>query len=104
MSIDKALAKEGLTMVADKLPKEDRTVRTFQRLIAAVRAAEAVSQDEKSEADRQLNASLMGNLELQERCHKLESELQRFRVKETLDSMETISVVDKQKLLEASAA
>ena len=48
--IEKSLKKAGLKMVADTLPKEQRTVKVFQRLIAAMRAAEAEVQDRLSDS------------------------------------------------------
>lgn len=103
MSIDKALERTGLNLQADALPKEHRNVKTFQRLIAAIRAAEAAVQDDLGKAQAELNTALRVNLELQEQCHKLESALLAHNIKDTLEGIETVSTVDKQRLLEVSA-
>ena len=104
MSIDKALEKTGLNLQADALPKEHRNVKTFQRLIAAIRAAEAAVQDDLGRSQAELNLALKENLDLQERCHVLEARVLREKIKETLEGIETVSTADKQKLLEVSAA
>ena len=98
--IAEGLKRAGLTMQADALPKSDRTVKTFQRLIASIRATEAEVQDRLSAAESHLNQSLQTNLELQERCHKLEDIVRRQRIAEKLSSIESLSLADRRLLLE----
>ena len=102
MIVEKSLQMAGLSMQADALPKKDRTVRTFQRLIAAIRATEAEVQDRLSGAERELNDSLKANLELQERCHKLDAELRRYKVQERLGEVANLTTADRTKLLEVA--
>ncbi len=103
MSIDKALEKEGLRLRADALPKEHRNVKTFQRLIAAIRAAEAAVQDDLSRAQVELNVVLRENLELQEELHAMKGKMAMHRIKDTLETLESVTTTDKQRLLEVSA-
>jgi hypothetical protein len=100
--IQTALEKSGLTMEGDRLPKNERTVKTFQRLIAAMRAAEAEVIQSLSQSERQLIESLRINQELQERCHRLENETKTMRLKEKLERIESLSIEDRAKLLEYS--
>jgi hypothetical protein len=102
--IEKSLAKVGLSMEADKLPKGSRTVKVFQRLIAAMRAAEAEVQEALSSAHHQLNEALRKILDLQAENHKLRAELQRLKVKEQLDAMEALTTADRTLLLECAQA
>ncbi len=100
--IEKSLEKAGLTMEADRLPKKDRTVKVFQRLIAAMRATEAGVMDRLSSSEKELNDSLRANLEIQERCHQLDSELKRYKIDERLGEIESLTSADKTKLLEVA--
>jgi hypothetical protein len=100
--VEKAATKAGVELQADALPPKQRQVKTFQRLIAAMRACEAEVQDRLGDAERQLNEALLKNLELQERVHKLEGELLKVRMKTRLDCIESLSIADKAKLLEFS--
>lgn len=100
--IEAALKKEKLKLQADALPPEQRTVRVFQRLIAAMRACEAEVQDRLGSAERELNQTLQTNLDLQERVHRLEAELMKHRLKEQLDGISTLSVMDRTRLLSVS--
>jgi|GEM_PF-3806685 len=102
MIVEKSLEKAGLHIQADALPKKDRTVKTFQRLIAAIRATEAEVQDRVSKAEADLNESLKANLELQERCHKLENELRAVKLQEKLSTVEALTMADRQELLEVT--
>ena len=99
--IQEALKTTGLTMQADKLPKEHRTVKEFQRLIAAVRAAEAAAQDQQSKAERELNESLRENLNLRRENEQLKAQLVAYRVKEGMDGISALTTADKTKLLAA---
>lgn len=98
--IEKSLVREGLTLVADALPRKDRTVKTFQRLIAAIRATEAEVQDRLSDTELRLNESLQKTLELQDRCHKLEDLVRQYRIVEKLNSIESLTTADRRLLLE----
>lgn len=100
--LEAALKKEKLKLQADTLPKEQRTVKTFQRLIAAMRACEAEVQERLSASERALNESLQNNIELQGRVHHLEGELMKCRLKEQLDGISELSVSDRTKLLSVS--
>ena len=102
MIIEKSLKKCGLQLEADSLPKKDRKVKTFQRLIAAMRATEAEVIDKLSEAEHDLNAALRDNGVLREEVFALKTELRKFRVQEHLSQIESLSSTDRQRLLEAS--
>lgn len=104
MIIEKALKNAGLTMEGDTLPKKDRKVKTFQRLIAAVRAAEAAVLDDDSASKRALNESLQQTLLLQERVHTLESELRKYKFSERLQEIGSLTTADRTKLLDVAAA
>lgn len=103
MSIITQAAKEvGLKIEGDALPKGSRTVKCFQRLIGAMRAAEAEVQDRMGEAERELNHALQRNLELQERNRVLENKLREQMIRERLGEIESLSVADKTKLIECA--
>src|SRR5262245_51738966 len=97
--VQKAAVKAGVEIVADSLPPKQRTVKCFQRLIAAMRATEAEVQDDLSEAHRQLNESLQRELQKDAHIRKLEAELLRVRLKEGLSAIEALTVADRTKLL-----
>ncbi|MHC4406337.1 MAG: hypothetical protein ACYTG0_42440 [Planctomycetota bacterium] len=101
--LQKSLEKAQLELVADALPKKDRTVKTFQRLIAAIRATEAEVVDRIHNSETEKNECLRKLLQLQERNHRLESALKLSRVRERLNSMERLTSADKQQLLEVSS-
>jgi hypothetical protein len=98
--IEKAAAKAGLEINHDTLPKKDRTVKAFQRLIAAARGCEAEVQDDKAQSERELNEAPHRCLEQQERIRVLEGELLQLRLKERLTGVESLTVGDRTKLLE----
>lgn len=100
--IAKGLKKAGMKMEGDVLPKDQRTVKGFKRLIAAMRAVEAEVLEEKSQAERQLNESLQKNLELQQENESLRAKLLQHRLKEGLGQIEALTVSDRTKLLELS--
>ena len=91
----KALKATGLEMVGDALPPKDRKVKTFQRLIAAVRACEAEVMDTLSDAEHQLNESLRRNLTQQQENERLRAELLGHRLSE----ISALSPADRQKVL-----
>jgi hypothetical protein len=100
--VAKALKDAGLNLVGDSLPPKDRKVKTFQRLIAAMRACEADVQDQLSESERQLNNSLQATLELQGRVHALEGELLKLRLEKSLNDVASLTTADRQKVLAAA--
>jgi|SRR5215469_13858263 len=100
--VENALKREKLKLHADALPKEQRTVKCFQRLIAAMRAAEAEVQDRLGDSERQLNEALRENLTLHERIRVQDAELLRLRLKDHMEQIPALTVSDKTKLLEAS--
>ena len=102
MSIDKALAKTGLTLEGDSLAKENRNVKTFKRLISAIRAAEAAVQDDLSRSQVELTDSLRKNLEQKEQIHLLQTELQKLKLKEQLEGMD-LTTANRQQLLEVTS-
>jgi len=102
--LSKALKTAGLTLEADTLPKKQRTVKTFQRLIAAVRAAEAEALDALSASERQLNECLREKQDLQDENHALKTELMKLKLAERLESIQALTTADKTKLLEVAAA
>src|SRR5262245_34986591 len=100
--IENALKREKFKLHADALHKEQRTVKCFQRLIAAMRAAEAEVQDRLGESERQLNEALHENLILHERIRQQDAELLRLRLKDKMEEIPALTVADKTKLLEVS--
>ena len=100
--VEKSLKKAGLKIQADALPKEQRTVKCFQRLIAAMRATEAEVQDRLSDSERELNEALQKNLTLHERLRQLEAENLRLRLKERMEQIPALTVADRSNLLELS--
>jgi hypothetical protein len=100
--IQKGLKKAGMKMEGDALPKEQRTVKAFRRLIAAMRAVEAEVLDEKSQAERQLNEALQDNLHLRARNEQLRALLVQHQLTEGMGQIEALTAGDKNKLLELS--
>lgn len=100
--IERGLKRAGLTLRGDALPPEQRTVKTFQLLMAELRVAADEQQDRLNDAERQLNEALRQNLILQERLHALEDELRRYRLKEGLGAIDALTLSDRAKLLELS--
>jgi hypothetical protein len=101
--LEKGLKKAGLKLDgSNALPKEQRTVKAFQRMIAAVRAAEAEVQDQLSEAQALLNEQLKKNLAMQEENERLRIELLKVRLKEGLGQVEALTVHDRARLLALS--
>ena len=101
MSLDKALVETGLQLNGDALSKEHRNVRTFKRLIAAIRAAEAAVHDDLSKSQGDLNDALRINLEQNEQIRILSAELSQLKLKTCVEGMD-ITSVNKQALLELS--
>lgn len=99
--LQKALQKAGITMVADSLPKEQRTVKDFRRLIQAVRAAESSVQDQLSRSERDLNEALQKNLEQQERIRELEAKLLQYSLTRKMGEIMNLTVADKTMLIES---
>ncbi len=100
--LEKGLKKAGLKLEADTLPKEQRTVKVFQRLIAAVRAAEAELNDRLSESEHQLNDSLRASLDLQEENTRIKFELMQLKLKDRMTGMDTLTVADRARMLECA--
>jgi hypothetical protein len=98
--IAKGLQDAGLSMTADTLPPDQRTVKTFRNLISAMRAAEAEVLGRLDDSRAQLNEALRKNLELHERVRVLEAELLKYRLKEGLDHVASLTTGDRAKLLE----
>lgn len=106
MSFDKYLEKKGLTLGDDNsLPKDQRQVRNFKRVIAAVRAAESEANDEIREARSGEAHALRQVAELQARVRLLEAENLSYRMREELssDKYNSLTVADKR-LLEKVAS
>jgi hypothetical protein len=109
-ALDKGLEKVGLTLDdGNALPKDQRTVKVFRRLIAAVRAAEAEVADQRSEAQvrenearARENESLQKVLSLQAENERLRVELRNFRLKEGLERVAELSVHERSRLLALS--
>lgn len=97
--LEAALKREKLKLQGDALPKEQRTVKCFQRLIAAMRATEAEVTDRLSDSERELNAALQQNLQLHNRIRQLEQENLQHRLKNGLAEME-VPTSARSKLLE----
>src|SRR5215831_13575569 len=93
--IEKAAVKAGVEIVHDTLPQKQRTVRCFQRLIAAMRATEAEVQDRLSQSERELNEALKLNLGLQEENQRLKAKILQHEI----GSIEALTTGDRNKLL-----
>jgi uncharacterized protein with PIN domain len=100
--IQEGLARAGMELHGDALPVKERTVKAFQRLIAAMRAAEAEVEKEMRVQGIELHTALRDNLKLQERCHHLEGELRRLRVGEVLAGVEAMTTIERAKVLECA--
>ena len=100
MIFEKACAELGVRMEGDQLPIEFRTQRFFKRLIAAARDAEAGVLQMLMEAEQKRNGANEKCLAAQQRIHYLENELRKIRWKESLESVEALTVNDRAKLLE----
>ena len=103
MSIDKHFEKRGVQLQEDNsLPPGQRTQRNVKRVIAAVRAAESEFNDELRVANEQCREAQEQVIRLQDRCYALEAQVRKSRVDQQLQQIDSITVVDKQKLLEVA--
>jgi hypothetical protein len=102
--LEKSLKKTGLKLEADALPKEHRKVKVFQRLIAAVRAAEAEMIDRHLELEHQLNEALRQTAEARAEAVEAKSELIQYKLKERMSGMDGLTIADKAKMLECAVA
>ncbi len=100
--LERSLKKTGLKLEADTLPKEQRKVKVFQRLIAAVRAAEAEMIDRHLELEHQLNEAFRANAELREETTKIKFELMQFKLKDRMSDIGSLTVADKARMLECA--
>ena len=100
MSIDGHFKERGIELTEDStLPQGQRTVKNFKRVIAAVRAAEAQSNDEIREANERCRRSQEQVILLQERLRVVENELKKYKLDERLSSIDALSVAERQRLL-----
>lgn len=105
MSVMKHFVEKGIELSEDNsLPAGQRSQKNFKRVIAAVRAAESEMNDELRQANDRCRKAQENVIELQQRCHQLEAELKRFRVNESLQALEVLTVKDRTKLLELASA
>ena len=103
MSVEKELEKRGVQLTEDStLPKGQRNLKNFKRVIAAIRAAEAESYDQIQDANERCRQAQDKVIFLQERIRLLENDLKRYRIKERLNEVESLSMVDRTRLLEAA--
>lgn len=103
MSIDKHLKMAGVELDTDNtLPAGQRTKKDVSRLIHAVRAAEASFNDALQEANQAALAAQEKCIEYQARIANLEIELRNYRLREKMESMNNLSIADRQLLLTAS--
>ena len=103
MSIDKHLEKAGVRIDSNNtLPPGNRTQKDVSRLIHAVRAAEASFQDAINEANHKALVAQEKCIEYVARIANLELELRKYKLKEKMEAMDTLSVADRQLLLTAS--
>jgi uncharacterized protein involved in exopolysaccharide biosynthesis len=103
MSVDKYLEKSGVTIAPDNtLPPGQRTKKDVSRLIHAVRAAESSFNDAIHEANQKAATAQERCIELQARVSLLEKEVLKYRLKERMESMDSLSVADRQLLLTSS--
>lgn len=104
MSIEKHFERQGIKLTEDNtLPPGERTCRMFKRVIAAVRAAEAESNDElRSEARLRATAQEQV-IALQHEVQQLRAELAQARLAKRLESIESLSTAERKLLLEGPA-
>ncbi len=95
-----ALKKSGVKLEGDALPAEQRTVKTFKKVIAAVRAAEADMSDQLFDVQGQLNKTLKDNFQLHERIRELENELIALRLTQRMSDIDSLTVADRAAMLE----
>ena len=101
--LNDALKNTGLKLAGNNaLPKEDRTVKSFQRLIAAVRTAEAEHFGKLRYVEGELNVTLKALTKCQEENHALSDEVKKYKLMGVVQEMESITQIDKQRLLTAT--
>jgi hypothetical protein len=107
--LNKALKKEGIRLQGDALPKELRTVKAFQRLIAAMRACEQEVVDHISDLQTKYNESLKVNVDLQgtvhdlqDEVHQLKGECAKFRLADWSAGLQSLTSTDRQRMLEVA--
>lgn len=106
MSIEKEFEKRGIQLADDNsLPKGQRQQRMFKRVITAVRAAEAESNDQLRDANERCREAQSQVIQLQDENQRLKQELMKIRLERTLhgDEYGKLTVSDRDRLLEASA-
>jgi capsule polysaccharide export protein KpsE/RkpR len=103
MSIDKHLEARGVHLGDDNtLPLGFRTQKTVRRVSAAIRAAEGEFNDELKDANDRCRAAQAKVIELQEVLRQANEELRKYRVKDTMESIDSLTNADRRKLLEVS--
>lgn len=103
MSIDKHLEERGITLADDNsLPQGQRTQKVVKRVIAAVRAAESEFNDELRDANERCRKAQEQVIHLQDALRSCNEELRKYRVKETMQTIESLTVTDQRKLLAVS--
>src|SRR5262245_28682073 len=106
--VEKAFANAQLTLGENNaLPPGQRTVKVFQQVIKALRAAEADVLDREAansvawnNAERERNTALQTMMKLQDKVKQLENELRAFRAKEWAATVDALSTGDRTRLLE----
>ena len=101
MILQRSLEKANLELVGDALPKNDRKVKSFQRLIAAMRATEAEVETQMGSLRDEINRLLRENLELQESNHQKDLTIKKFQLQHAFTEME-LSTADQTRLLEVT--
>lgn len=103
MSIDKHLEARGIELADDNsLPPGQRTQKVVKRVIAAVRAAESEFNDELRDANERCRKAQEQVIQLQDHLRACNEELRKYRVKETMQTIESLTVTDQRKLLAVS--
>ena len=103
MSIDRHLEARGVQLSDDNsLPAGQRTQKVVKRVIAAVRAAESEFNDELKDANERCRQAQAQVIQLQDALREANAELRKYRVKDTMAQIESLSVADQRKLLEVS--
>lgn len=103
MSFDKHLEREGVQLADNNhLPPGQRQQKVFRRVIAAVRAAEAESNDQLQDANERCRIAQDKVSVLMEEVQKLKAELLRLQIQSRLDedSYQKLTTADKTRLLE----
>lgn len=106
MSFEKKLEEAGVQLTeSNTLPAGQRQQRVFKRVIAAVRAAEAETNDHIRITNERCSLAQERSLELERENQRLRQELMKLKLRETLegDDYDKLTVAQAERLLEAAS-